>query len=495
MNLPNFDIKSYSGLRRRQFVGFLVTFFSLIVFSLTVSALYRSVSPFIKAAPESVPQKVTISNVNAQGFSVSWISDAKTTGYLTYVTGVGGPVKTKADDRASDSLTYISDYNTHHVSIHLDSRPATGKLGFRINSGTKMYGGTIAAPTDGADYILVDLPTAPSVLGAYSREPSANSSCPNGLGGTNSACFRPYPIWGTVSGDDGKGALVYARVLSNSKEARSNLLSVVSDHNGNWILDLANALNAGELSSYVFYSTDVLDNSPDRVEVTYRNLTKETTNSDFLLHSVIDTNPLTMDKPSPITFSLTGGGGTEPPPPPTDHKKLRIAFSLQGMEKAIPISSLSAQRQVQIILKGARKTYTATDTCDFSLISPTKNVCNVVMDLTAAEVDFTDTYKLLVKPNGYITARISSAFTAGIQADTEPPIGGSIIISKAGDFDNDNKIKLADITKFLSVFTSISLPASAENSIYDLNGDGTINVVDLSIVLSNYTALEVAGDE
>lgn len=70
----------------------------------------------------------------------------------------------------------------------------------------------------------------------------------------------------------------------------------------------------------------------------------------------------------------------------------------------------------------------------------------------------------------------------------------------AGDFDGNNKITLADFTgpqgilKPLQTGNKISLPITDALKKYDVNGDNVLNVLDISLVLLNFSGLEVPGE-
>jgi len=158
-----------------------------------------------------------------------------------------------------------------------------------------------------------------------------------------------------------------------------------------------------------------------------------------------------------------------------------------------PLGSENRIRSVALSLASTSgdDLYDLNKFCSFS----NNTVCRITLDLEAASVDLTKEYRVIVKPEGYLQKIISEQVEFSSLVTT---VGDSNTTVKVGDYTEDNKIKLDDITKFLSVFSDISVPlANQEDSkkVYDVNGDGIINVVDLSIVLSNYTALEVAGDE
>lgn len=65
---------------------------------------------------------------------------------------------------------------------------------------------------------------------------------------------------------------------------------------------------------------------------------------------------------------------------------------------------------------------------------------------------------------------------------------------KAGDFDGNNKINLTDFGAVIAVFKQSEVDVTQAIEKFDLNVDKKFNLRDVSIMLSNYTALEVPGD-
>lgn len=67
----------------------------------------------------------------------------------------------------------------------------------------------------------------------------------------------------------------------------------------------------------------------------------------------------------------------------------------------------------------------------------------------------------------------------------------------SGDFNNDNKISILDFGRMMTfvrgIETDVDTAGDGAEQV-DLNGDGVINIADISLMLSNYTALEVAGE-
>jgi len=245
-----------------------------------------------RAAAEAEPENVIVANIYSQGFSVSWTTDIATTGYLTWGTTVSTLDQTQGDDRTVTVAVPAGDptleSKIHHVTVALENRPSSGEVFFTIHSGTKDYGGVsltqpswgpLEDPSEDGAAINVPLPTAPpynsaldpspaNTPGAHSTEAGAFGPCPTGELDANDdpimndACFRPYPIWGQVfeSGFSNpiSGALVYVRVTDDSGGTiKSRYLSTVTDGQGRWALELANAIATGNTNTYLAYNTDL----------------------------------------------------------------------------------------------------------------------------------------------------------------------------------------------------------------------------------------------
>lgn len=69
-----------------------------------------------RANPESTPKNVKITNVTETGFTVSFVTDAVTTGYIKYGTAPNAIKTTVTDDR--DQLAgNVGTYTTHHITV------------------------------------------------------------------------------------------------------------------------------------------------------------------------------------------------------------------------------------------------------------------------------------------------------------------------------------------------------------------------------------------
>lgn len=87
-----------------------------------------------RAAPESEPKDVKITNVSDTTFTVSWTTDTKTTGFIQYGTSSLSLTATAQDDR--NQITGESSlYKTHHITVR-SLRPNTTYF-FKIGTGNK----------------------------------------------------------------------------------------------------------------------------------------------------------------------------------------------------------------------------------------------------------------------------------------------------------------------------------------------------------------------
>lgn len=102
------------------------------------------------------------------------------------------------------------------------------------------------------------------------------------------------------------------------------------------------------------------------------------------------------------------------------------------------------------------------------------------------------TVDVLVKDNSHLRKKLGS-FTL-MPTDNLGPSSWNSVVLKAGDFDNDNILKITDISLILTVYTALEIPVTTSNQIYDVNVDNKINIDDISLVLANYTALEIRGE-
>ncbi len=158
-----------------------------------------------EAASGTVPDDIRVSNISDQGFTVSWITEKDTTGFISYGTTqrLG---QTVFDDRSSGNAQFIS--STHFISLK-NLKPDTPYY-FKIGSGRTLF------DNQGEPYKQTTTPIAATT------PPIAE------------------PVYGTVKTDARSpvaNALVYLSV-------KGSVLSTLTKVDGNWLIPISNLRTA-----------------------------------------------------------------------------------------------------------------------------------------------------------------------------------------------------------------------------------------------------------
>lgn len=172
----------------------------------------------ISASPEETPQQVKIADITDKSFSVSWVTEKPTLGFVSY--GTSDKLGTVIQQKLPTSQASLP----HHIAIE-GLKPNTEYF-FKIGSGKNTYGKNNSAyrqktaPAPGA------LPETDIIFGAVSDQ----------------------------SGNTAGGIIVYAALGS------ATLLSAVTDETGRWSIPLSTARTAN-ISSFAVYNrqTDILE--------------------------------------------------------------------------------------------------------------------------------------------------------------------------------------------------------------------------------------------
>jgi len=170
-----------------------------------------------RATAEETPKQIKITNISENSFSVSWVTDVSTIGFVRFGEAAGKLEQTIADDR--DQLSGEAGiFATHHVTLK-NLKPDT-KYYFKLGSGTSR----VLYDNSGAAYAIA----TPAVL---STPPAADTA------------------YGTIRKSEtipAEGALVYL-TLPNATP-----LSTVAQSDGNWAVSLSTA-RSEDLGAYVAY--------------------------------------------------------------------------------------------------------------------------------------------------------------------------------------------------------------------------------------------------
>lgn len=252
----------------------------MIGFAAGLFLVERGPAYFSKASPKFIPSQIKITNLSDSGFTVSWITDSPTSGFVTY------DKSSSLDQSALDDRDQLSgqtgSFKNHYVTLK-NLQPQTTYF-YRLVSGGQTYNQTTSP---------FEITTAPKI--ASSLPPSDVAT-------------------GTVLQNDNtpaEGAVVYlslAGVTSQSALVRSS---------GDWLIPLNTALSA-DLKNYSTYDKEngreeifVQGNSSQNSLVTI--LTKDDNPvPEIILGKTYNfTQPLAEDNltptPTPVSrFSLEG---------------------------------------------------------------------------------------------------------------------------------------------------------------------------------------------
>jgi hypothetical protein len=165
------------------------------------------------------------------------------------------------------------------------------------------------------------------------------------------------------------------------------------------------------------------------------------------------------------------------PTPGPDAGSILFTSRFQGL------SSSGLNKSVSLSLKqGEAEIYTYSNIAVSSKVGG--NYSGQVQGINPGAYDF------YLRADGYLIRKFS-----GITVETgENKLDFTSKILTAGDFDANNKINVTDIGILSAKITSPAMPVDGSNSVFDLDGNGTIGSSDMDLLLSNYKGLEISGE-
>ena len=180
----------------------------------------RQTSFLPKASPEHSPKQVKISNVTDSSFTISWITDQATTGFIRYgpTTSLGTTIADERDQLSGDT----KNYRTHYVKVR--GLTAGTKYYFKIGSGS---GG------------LYDNNGTPFEITLGPRL-SASSSSDVASGTVVTSAQSPA-----------EGSIIYLNLTGAAP------LSALVRSSGSWVIDLTDARSTALSELISYQSTDV----------------------------------------------------------------------------------------------------------------------------------------------------------------------------------------------------------------------------------------------
>ena len=159
------------------------------------------------ASPTIKPQEVRVTDITDTSVTISWVTpDTNTEGYVIY--GTGEKTDKFARDIRDVKAGSLNKYYTHYVTI--DNLSAGTEYVYEIVSGSKKFG-----------------------------DPAGNRFSFKTIPGDLVGLYAPNPILGMVDNAQGEAAIVYVNLTEGG--VKSNVLSTLTNEEGNWEIDIARA--------------------------------------------------------------------------------------------------------------------------------------------------------------------------------------------------------------------------------------------------------------
>ena len=485
--------KKNEKFKKNKF-SFLIFFYLNLILLLGLTLLVQKVIFKNQAAEiDSPPKKVMVSNIESQGFTVSWLTEKKTTGYVLYSTSKEaiekrtGDYKTGLDSRGPATASLVHYVNLENLNpgqvYYFAIKSGTGVYYQRLDASWQKDG--LAAEQKTATWIGFN-PRKPisgkNTEGAYSLEPGAWKPCSDGTAeGKISPCFRPNLIWGQTSDQYRqpiKEAVIFAEI-----PGKSSLLSGLANSQGKWVINLANLLNLN-LKEYLAYDPGV-----DLLRLRAEDGEGKTASLYQLIPTVFSLDCFNLD---PQECSTPPSDKTNPvnlilrllPPTVTATPTAKPERTILPSPTPTPATSL----ELKVKLPATEK-YPEELTAEITLQSSESATPKIKQTLalsTSGEGNFQG--KLLPIPVGIFDLRLKETFSLSreikkieiIPGNNSRDLSNSPLIR--GDLNNDDRIDVLDLGILVNQFRNEEKP----NNPADLNFDGQVNGLDLAILLTNY---------
>jgi len=199
------------GRRIPTLIGLLILIIGIAV---SVFLINKSTRWFTRAAPETTPKQIKFTNITNNSFSVSWITDEATSGFIKYgTTKLDQVARDDRDEQASQTGNFI----THHVTLQ-NLNPAT-TYQFQIGSGGATY------DNNGQNHQVI---TASALTTSAPPSDVAHGTVNN------------------QAGSPAEGAIVYLSLPGATSQ------SALVKASGYWVIPL-NLARSEDLSSYAQY--------------------------------------------------------------------------------------------------------------------------------------------------------------------------------------------------------------------------------------------------
>ena len=217
----------------------------------------------------------------------------------------------------------------------------------------------------------------------------------------------------------------------------------------------------------------------------FKGVREPTVNPILISFDMTETKMLTKEDPPQDILEKASGGSYFVGAGAT----LNFGFRAQG------ISGVCSQSMtIRLLGDAVEKSETiSVKSDDTGVFRPTSPV--VITDLPLSTEG--TNYEVFVKGPSHLRKKLGNILLKpGVN---NAPASWESQVMKVGDFDDVtssgyNVLDILDVGKILSIYTVLETPANAANRNFDVDCSNTINIFDIALVLTNYTALQIFGD-
>jgi hypothetical protein len=363
-----------------------------------------------RATPQTTPKKIKITNVTDSGFTISFLTDEATAGFIKYGESATEVTSQTSDDRDQLAGT-IGQYQTHHITVR-GLKPGT-QYHYTIGTGSRA-----SFDNDGQPFTL----TTAKRAGAPSAAKTAYGSVVNPAGGPaeGSIVYVALPGVGEMSSLV-KSSGSYAVALSNARTADGSSYAEIAD--GDTMSVLVQGPSATQTSSF---NVAVAESQP----VATVTLGQTPDGTTAVAPTTSDDPGLTRDDTTQQTADATTTEDTlqtaSPSPSPTADSTTDTTTAATGGTGSSVLSDFGSSR-TNVTTASPSPSSTATNTASSSAQATEK----AVIDLDSTEEQVIDSGNPIIKGTAAPQVVIS------IEVNSETQIQQQLVADADGNFELD----------------------------------------------------------
>jgi len=350
-----------------------------------------------RAAPEATPKNVQITNVTDAGFTVTFLTDGSTSGFVKYGTSPNSLNAQTSDDR--DQLTgSIGQYQTHHITV----RGLQPNTTYYYTIGT---GGLARFDDDGQ---------------AFSIQTGQRNGSPGAA----------QTIYGNVSNGE-NAALALNDMIMYAEAPDAGIMSTLVKNSGSWAIPLSNARAADGSGYATIAATD---------QVTLSLLLPNQGRSTVLNTTVADAQPAETIAADSAAGGSTQTANTNQTPAPSATPMNDQMTNEENSESEVamvdtePAAQSSAVGGLATLATATSSDSASTANTDASSSANT----TATGDTSTRDIDFTKgDNQVVVSGKPTIRGQAAPNATIRIQVNSETQINQQLVANSDGTFELD----------------------------------------------------------